>query len=273
NDDWFTKVHEIGNLQVIGFDVDEDTIYGETGVGDEVIVNVFADGVPFHEMPSRTVVSDENGEWEADFSVAAGDEPKDQAFDLQKGMSGSANLMDEEGNGTVFYWSIPNPHFEVYPQENRISGWEWPDGEYTVQVTVKRDGEGTIFSKDVSPEGSYFDIVTSPIQSGDIITVSAGEDVLVTHAVAALTMEVIRETGVITGTATPGIDVRLILQVPADGPFPPNEVEAHDITPDGITGDWGHDFEMSIENDQQVVAKQSDGGGGSTVVINVYSIP
>ncbi len=113
--------------------------------------------------------ADANGDWTADFSVGGeGEEPWAQPFDLEPGCQGFAEQRAEGGGGvTRFDWRIPDPHFIIFPADGLLIGFDWPGGEETTQVTIKRDEEVIYDGGAVSPDefGGYFDI-NIDIQAG-----------------------------------------------------------------------------------------------------------
>ena len=258
--------YEIGYIDVTGFDVDNDKISGKAAPDAWVEVTVFISGRDFQEFPRRSVQADANGDWTADFSVGGeGEEPWAQPFDLEPGCQGFAEQRAEGGGVTRFDWRIPDPHFIIFPADGLLIGFDWPGGEETTQVTIKRDEE-VIYDGAVSPDefGGYFDI-NIDIQAGDFVTVSAGS-VEKTHTVTSLTLTVDRETGEVSGTADHGIDMVLNLEE-EDGFGGRVIIESHMIFPDS-ENQWSVEFGKVIGEQQTVYAIQFGSDGGSTAVRN-----
>lgn len=129
-----TKVHVVTPLVVDGVDPDSDVVFGTAEPGSDVFVEVWDEW-----GSARWTTADGTGYWAADFSVAAGDEPWQQAADIGPGMEGRAIQWDEDADMTAFWWRIPNPTFRVDPETDTIDGWEW-SASSAVEVFVGDEG-------------------------------------------------------------------------------------------------------------------------------------
>ncbi|MGD1992925.1 MAG: BMP family ABC transporter substrate-binding protein, partial [Anaerolineae bacterium] len=129
----YTKVHVVEPLAVTVVDPDADTVSGAAESGSDV--NVWA--CDDWGCAGRHEVADVDGNWAADFS-AVGDEGWEQeTFDIRPGHWGDANVTDPDGDDTLVNWSLPNPRFGAWPDEERVDGWEW---QANVTITVSVDG-------------------------------------------------------------------------------------------------------------------------------------
>jgi hypothetical protein len=113
--DEITKAHVVTPLQVTDVDPDADTVSGSTGAGATLRVEVY-DGGFGHE-----VMSDENGDWTADFSPGS----EQGEFDLVPGTQGEASEYDEDGDSTKQGWQVPGGENQP-PEILEFSGPELP---------------------------------------------------------------------------------------------------------------------------------------------------
>lgn len=264
----FEKEHVISYLEVTDWDVDADTISGEADPGAEVSVLVHEHEMPHHEWPRREVTADEvSGEWIADFGeVVEGEtEPWAEAFSLEPGMWGEAGREDEDGDATVYYWNIPDPHFGVFPAHGMVNGDEWPaEADINVAIDDGNDGyAGTVESE----EWGYFEFCTGAfaIEPGYEVTVSAadnGDMIERSHTVTGLTMEIDRDTDTVSGEASVGMPVHVAAFVPFNGYGPPQVAEYIEF--EGHEGDWTHTFEGSVKDFEFIIALQVDENGNYT---------
>ncbi|HEX2990940.1 MAG TPA: hypothetical protein VHO49_09695 [Anaerolineales bacterium] len=184
--------HQVQDLVISEVSVDADTVAG-TAVFDaaQYFLHTWIHGVDGSYMQ----LSAEGGSWLADFGSLG--------FDLQLGIGGRVELVDQASNATAVDWYILNPRFVVFPEWEWFDGNEWPEGAL-VDITVLGKSECT--TQVVSP-GSFFngpfgegcDVVI-----GDTVTFTDGATVR-THTVRNLTViSVDREANTVTGTADEG---------------------------------------------------------------------
>ena len=206
--DTTVKTHTVTSLAVTSVDPDTDTISGTADPVTVVWVNTCCS--------TRHEVADGVGDWTADFSTFGDEDFEQDTYDIVPGSGGQANQQDPDGDGTVVDWQVPNPRFWVSPVDERVDGYEWPEG---AEVTLLIDDPGIPGPVDYSDSqivtsdpccGTFvaFDLQGAfDVQPGHIVTLTDGVTVK-THTVTNLTV-----TGqdldldTVTGTADTGTDV------------------------------------------------------------------
>ncbi len=254
------KAHIIRDLKITGVDKDADTVTGYAPAGTAVEVRVYDMDVDYQDSPLRTVVSDEDGVWEADFSITEGLDPHERSFDIDEEVTGEAQIKDLTGDATFLYWHYDVTNFSVYPEENTINGFGWdPGGE--VNITV----DDQVYEAAVDFHG-FFDI-DAETSAGDNVEVTDGINVK-EHLVTALQVdEADRADGVVTGSAEAGTTVYIELLRPLeDRPGPPTLVDEAEVEADQ-DGEWSVDFDMVIEDNVTIYIMQEDDDGDRTVLI------
>ncbi|OGN92690.1 MAG: hypothetical protein A2Z71_02800 [Chloroflexi bacterium RBG_13_50_21] len=135
------REHIVQNLSVVAVDGSADTVSGTADPGANVLV--WPHG--FSEPPLHPTVEGD-GSWTADFS---------EWIDLLPDMCGRSAIFDEAGNSTSVDWCVPNPYFDVRPNDNSIGTWNWSLGELTLKIYS--DG-----IEDDSPDYTTTGIVEGP---------------------------------------------------------------------------------------------------------------
>ena len=263
-----TKQHQVTNLDVTGVDAVTDIVSGTADPGTDVEVAIYD---PF--IVILDVVTNGGGDWQADFS---------SMIDLDVGSSGYATQFDGDGDETWERWSIDLPVIEVFPTEDWIDGYNWPEGSTVhlcintgsfaadptvpAQCSLYHDsmtayippgwGDQTLVDFDL---GGIFDI-----QPGQYVSLSDGvtrKDLLVAN-LAVTGWDVAADT--ITGTADPNADVGLYVYY-CSGCY-------MDVIADG-SGDWFADFSgiADLQPGDMGSAAQYDPDDDSTHVL--WSIP
>jgi hypothetical protein len=204
------RTHTVRNLDVTNVDKTANTVSGTADPRAQVFVVVWG----YNEVPTT---ADGNGNWTVDFTS--------QGIDLVEGTGGRSQIRDEVGNSTAVDWSVPNPHFQVWPVWDQIEGWDWPtdavvhltiddpstpqqvDYEQSTAIRPTPWDPNTFFWPFyLSSAGPY----SSPqpgdyvIKPGDIVTLTGGE------TTRKVTVQNLSITGLnttdsnVTGTADPG---------------------------------------------------------------------
>jgi basic membrane protein A and related proteins len=263
NDGTTTKTHVVAMLQVTEVNladasIDPNTVKGTTDApaGSHVEVHVWI----HDEWRMRHVEVQADGSWVADFGEAVGDEEDwQQPCELVRGVSGVVEYHDDDGDVTHVDWDVPNPHFNVNPENNNIWGHNWPpsDGvnvfvgdtdDPDVDVVVPTDEWGDFFLDDL---GGY-DIIP-----GDVVTVTDGETSKV-HVITELrNIEVDVAADVVSGWAAPHSSLDVWIN---DGP-------GYTVQADG-SGYWEAVFsaEYDIGPGTEGGANQPDEDGDSTFI-------
>jgi hypothetical protein len=183
-------IHQVQELAITDVNLDLDTVAGAAVFDPEqFILHTWIHGIDGSYMQ----LSVEGGTWLADFGS--------QGFDLQPGMGGRVEIVDQASNATAVDWWIPNPRFTVFPEWEWFDGYDWPDGttvsitvdEKSVCNTISQESWGGFFNGGF-PEGC--DVVV-----GDVVTFTDGETIR-THTIQNLTItEVNKEANTVSGTA------------------------------------------------------------------------
>jgi len=137
----------------------------------------------------------ENGTWVATF------------IELPPSAWGGATQWEPDGDGTSLDFQVPNTRFTVWPEQNFLEGYEWPDGA-VVSISVADKGicstEATSAFPEWDPSNTFFSVnlpEDCDIGVGDFITLSSGILTL-THQIQELTVtEVNIDANTVTGMA------------------------------------------------------------------------
>ena len=255
------KSHRIRELKVTEVDPEEDLISGTAQPGTFVEVRVFEiDHDNYDRYPVRTVETDADGKWSADFSERTGFTLPERAYGLDWQSHGEAVIYDMSNDATITYWHVADTFFEVFPAEGWVSGFDWtPNAEITVTVAEEQ------YTGSADDHG-YFEISVETM---------AGETVEVTDGVAARehivmplqVTDVNRDEGLVAGLTEAGTDVTVQLLRPQVVDGPPEILDVRAVTADAVSGTWAIDFEAEIEDDIVIYAIQTDQDGDRTVVI------
>ncbi len=247
-----TKTHITTNLAIIGSDPLTDTVSGTGDSGTTVDIWI----CDSNGCVSRNETVDVSGNWTADFSVP-GDQDFEQAtFDLLPGSGGDSGQFDDDNDGTMIQWNIPNPHFGARVKEDRVEGWHWPLGN---TVTVEIDNPATPANPDFSDTTT---VISAPWDSNlnwfnldfnGQFDLKPGYSVSVTdgtfnksHTVTNYQITSINtSTDVVSGTAAPGSIVDL--WICDSGPCA-NRTET--TNPSGV---WSANFSVPGDQDSEQV--------------------
>ncbi len=264
--------YTVKNIEVTEVNKEENIVTGTADPGAEVEVIIYSEEeVNFDEWPRRELIADENGEWEADFSEAEGDEPWQVAYDIQVETFGFAQIVDdEEFKVTRFSWTgyeEPPTNFSVNLRESFMMGVNWLIGG-DVKVEVNGIELDTVNVDDI---GMFFvEFEEGDIEPGDVITADDGETQK-SHVVTSLQImeaEILNENEVkANGIADEGT-IEVILETPAEEFGPPIEIKS-------VMVDVGADEEWSVNiiteedlheiEDLDIAALQEDDDGDVTI--------
>jgi hypothetical protein len=240
-----TKSTVLTGITVTEVDPVNDTVSGTAAPGSEVRVEAYADDG--HE---RVVTADSEGDWQADFSEAAGSEPQQQEYDFVAGSEGNASQEDADGDQTQVDWAVADPRFAIDPVQDAIWGGEWAASAI---VTVTVEDPGTGMSPDIraetnsNAEGEFdFDAedLEFDLKPGQTMTVTDGTTTKITTITGVTVTEVNPAADTVSGEASPGSEVRV--EVDAGGGFQRTETADSE-------GDWQADFSAAAgpEPEQQ----------------------
>jgi len=121
--------HQIQELTITDVNLEFDTVIGTAAFDPEqYLLHTWIHDVDGSYMQ----LSAEDGNWLSDFGYLG--------FDLQPGMGGRVELVDQASNATAVDWHIPLPSFAAY-MPSTIEGYDWPMG-HTIALNIN-DGEYT----------------------------------------------------------------------------------------------------------------------------------
>jgi hypothetical protein len=119
-------------------------------------------------------------------------------IDIKPGTNGHIRRFDDENDGTCFDWRVLNPGFEVRPETNTVSGWEWPSN---TEVTIAVDGNN--YTQMTNENGDFGREIPFDIQAFDEVQVSVGTAIVKSHIVFPLVLSGYNETAdTVSGTTT-----------------------------------------------------------------------
>jgi hypothetical protein len=188
--------HQVQDLAVTAVDEANDTVAG-TAVFDpeQYILHTWIHGVDGSYMQ----LSAEGGGWLADFGA--------KEFDLQPGMGGRVELVDQASNATAAEWWIPKIVIKAFPIADNLWGYGWPEGSevhLTLNGTVDFVPPATVGPApwgDPNDIMAYFELMGYNLVPGDVITLS-GSGLEQTYTVRNLSVtSVDAEANTVTGTA------------------------------------------------------------------------
>ncbi|WP_160723443.1 cell wall-binding repeat-containing protein [Isachenkonia alkalipeptolytica] len=244
--------YEILFIDVTEVDTEENTVMGMADPNQEVevYIDTSEQGDDYDDMPRLTVTANDEGEWTADFT--------DQ-FEMGDDLYGGALVMNEEGNGSIFYWGTATPQVTIYPQEDNITGFGWGD-----QVTLTINDTITFT---VDTDGGWFDVKGHGDQE---LILQSGQEILITDGITTYTFEVAaleilavnRAAGEISGTAEADTEVLLDISTPwmQPGGGPPIEVLKETLTVDA-QGEWSFSGDpIDVNDDIYVIVESEDYG-------------
>ena len=175
-----TKDVVVTNLAVTGFDLSDGTVTGVFDPAYNLWVWLYGE--------EGQVPATEGDAWTATFA------------ELPPGAWGGATQWDVDGDGTSIDFQVPNPHFSVFPEQEYIEGYEWPNG---ATVTVSVDDRSACATAGTSSDGFFGAGFPEgcTVTIGDTVTLSDGSTIR-THTVQDLAVTSVDEVGnTVSGTA------------------------------------------------------------------------
>jgi len=131
----------------------------------------------------------------------------EEAGALPPGSMGGATQWDGDGDGTSIDFQVPNTRFTVWPEENYLEGYEWPDGALVPISVADKEvclTEATSAFPEWDPSNTFFSINFPEgcvIEAGDFITLSY-ESLSLTHQIQELAItDVNMNADTVAGTA------------------------------------------------------------------------
>jgi hypothetical protein len=132
-----TKTHIVTSLAVTDYNLDLDTVLGVAAPGSHVDLGACDSS---KNCAKRHVNADGTGKWTADFAHPGSQEDEQDTVDIAPGASGDSFQTDEDGDGTLFSWSVPYPSIYVRANDDQVGANQWTLGS---TVTLKIDDPGT----------------------------------------------------------------------------------------------------------------------------------
>ena len=254
NGNSITKELTVEPLEITGFNLDLDTIFGTAEPGKEVAV--FANSV------RRDAVANPSGVWEVDYSVA-GSQPYEQTIlDLTPGTNIGVDLFDLDRDYTEVSERIPDPRILSRANQDRIAGFDWSVGS-TVTIDIDNPSTGQNPDKTVyatggtapwNPNELWFEIEINDydLKVDDIVTATDGNTTKQLTIQNLTITDYDLNTELVHGTANPG----QLVYIQACGEF---DCANRDETADQ-NGDWTANFAIPGEQDWEQQTADLQGG-------------
>jgi hypothetical protein len=189
--------HQIQELDIVDVNLDANTVAGTAAFDPEdYILHTW-----IHEVDGSYMQLSAEGEtWLADFGS--------QGFDLQPGMGGRVELVDQSSNATAVEWNIPSPRLIAFPAADQIFGYNWPEGS---EVSLTVNGEYIVTANVQAAPWDPNDIMAlfdfggvHNLVAEDVVTLS-GSGMELTYTVQNLSVtEVNEQSNTVSGTADDG---------------------------------------------------------------------
>jgi|GEM_PF-2220053 len=256
------KTHTVTSLTVTEANSETDTVSGTATPG--ALVRVWIHDPVCCIM--RHVIADEDGRWEADYSVPGDEDFENETFDLQPGNNGQASQPDEDEDATNQPWQTPRPSITVYPDDDVIEGNEWPlAASLTVQIgdPEQPDYETTAT---LNPADQDHSLPWFKLDLTGIYNIQPGEIATVFDATTAKQVNVANRnitsidslTDTITGTADPTVRQIVLWTACVNNDC---AVRVKDVNPDGSWSvNFGEPGEQDWENDIVDITADTNGG-------------
>lgn len=221
----YSKELAISGHHITNVDLDTDKVYGQTDPGQTVNIWTCWQNNP---CINREETAGPDGTWVTDFAVSGNLDWEQATTDLRPGSWIDSSVNDEDGDSTLFGWSVPSPHFDAWYRDGNINAYNWPLG---TQLTLEIEDATTPASPDyittatvgVAPWdsnqtlGSFNLNGAFVIQPGMIIRISGGSSIR-ELVVSALNITAIDpNTDMLTGTTEPGQALWMYLDSNASG--------------------------------------------------------
>ena len=119
-----------------------------------------------------------DGAWSIDVSVPGDEEWEQMTLTLERGSSGGAEELDQDGDATQAQWHVPNPTFEADIVEDSIHGDQFGDG-VVVTISDPTTGQQRSWSgAAINYDEDWFDLYLS--DTDDPWDLAAGQTVTIT---------------------------------------------------------------------------------------------
>jgi hypothetical protein len=209
------KTHTVTDIAVAEIDPTEDTVSGHALPNVDVHVSVADCG-------ERSIRSDADGWWLADFAAPGEEEWEQSVCDIVPGTQGDAQELDEDGDETHIVWRLPGlPEFGVSATHDWIEGYDFTGGMITFSFDDNENpADGVLYERtiEVEPGGSWLHVIDDfDVEIGQFVTVTDGVTVKTTTVAPLTIMGVDADAGTYAGTTDPGAEIDLFGFGPAFG--------------------------------------------------------
>ncbi|MBI5943075.1 MAG: BMP family ABC transporter substrate-binding protein [Chloroflexi bacterium] len=258
-------------------DADTDTVTGFAPANANV--DIWACDNQGNCTNRHVVASDPDGTWIANWGVWGPYPGEENTFDIVPGTWVDSIQNDNDGDGTMFGLSLPNPSIGVRANDDKVEGWQWTVDSI---VTVTVDDPNTLAEPDVTRAVQVYEASWNPGEYRFDLNLSGVIDIQPGFVVRAVQGDVTK-TLVVSPLAFTGMDINLDL---VTGDAEPNSrvdvwtcdnsncINRHVNADDG--GHWTADFaHFGDEGDEQntfdivpgtwVDSSQGDEDGDSTM--------
>ena len=240
--------HQVQELTITEVNIDDNTVAG-TATFDptQYFFHTWIDGIDgaYMELPAQS------GDWLADFGSLR--------FDLQPGMSGRVELVDQASNATAVEWYIPNPRIVVQITDDWFRAENFtPNAELTFWVYESEGGELLLHPENTRQldDSGYVTVGMWEFEEnidlvpGNYLVVSDGE-ITKELTLEDFTFDVFSTTnGQLSGTAPEPFGRPVWVVIGFE-----NDAWTMDITTDE-TGAWSAEFGQPVPSGYQWVAAQ-----------------
>lgn len=240
------KTHTVTGFQITNINIDADIVSGITDTGGSVDLWICGN----NGCVNRNELVDQNGEWSANFAVPGDEDGEQGTFDIKPGIGGDSAQWDEDGDGTVIGWRVPNPIISARPFERQITGYDWPDGALiTMTIDVPLTTASPDYIATSTAQMQYFGQTEATFNLIDLFNLKAGDIVAMTDGVTIKTHTVTNleiqsvdvDTDQVSGVADPGHTIQIFVWASQD-----NSTAWRDVTADS-NGSWVADFSISMD--------------------------
>ncbi len=258
----FTKAYTIPDLEITGFDMEQDTVSGIAYPGSRVDIWLSGTG----DVVYRHVSADGEGIWVADFSEYGDEEDEQNISDIRECTTIDVQQVDQYGNSTNYTMRVTCPSILAFPTTDEAYGFGWEEINVELTLTI---GDFSMMSMtyvapwDPNEIVAHFDLPEGmDLKTGDSVTI-AGQGLSATMTVKELAITSVNEnTNTISGTAEPGANIYAYLGLLNALPQP--------VTPDE-NGNWSASFTDGNETldirpgDSGMVVVFGDDGGQTRI--------
>lgn len=238
-----TRTHIVRDIALTEIDQAADILRGTADPESWVWVLAYNDFFGYEDH----ILSDQDGNWEADFS---------SWVDIAPGAQGTVTQEDGQSNQTRVSWYVPLPYVSVYPISDFIYGRRFAPNT-PVTLTIGSYQWSVISGNDGSVR---FEVAPFDIKAGQKIQMTDGENSLTYTVNNIMITEINPETDILKGKAKAGSEIWGLI-------CSENTCHSDDFTTDS-TGVWIADFStvFDMTADSRGYAIQSETNDNNTIL-------